>query len=129
MILLDCGLPRVGGVDVLRALKRDRRCSWIPIIMMTAAYDSEQVRQCRHLGCEAYITKWAVFLGLPGFVRRVRLHSGRVDAADRRQRTTGKVPEHHTRILDQSAVPGIVESCRYRQDLVGRKVRDGYVAP
>jgi CheY-like chemotaxis protein len=72
LILLDCGLPRVGGVGVLRALKSDRRCSRIPVIMMTTANSREEARQCLRLGCEAYVTKWTVFLGLPGFVNSIR---------------------------------------------------------
>jgi len=68
LVLLDCGLPQVGGIGTLMAIKRDPRYSWIPIIVMTAAFNRQHAEQIRHLGGEAYVTKWAVFLGLPSFV-------------------------------------------------------------
>lgn len=77
LLLLDSGLPRTGGVGVLKALKSDRRYSWLPVIIMTTANDLQQAERYRRLGCEAYITKWTVFLGLPGFVRRIRLLADR----------------------------------------------------
>ena len=86
LILLDCGLPREGGIGVLRSLKRDRRCSWIPVIMMTSSKSRQQSEQFRRLGCEACVTKWAVFLALPDFVRRVRfLADSAVRIASRRK--------------------------------------------
>ena len=70
LVFLDCGLPEPGAPYALGTLKSDWRYSWIPVIMMSATDDGQQAEQYRHLGCEAYMTKWAVFLGLPGFVSR-----------------------------------------------------------
>jgi len=68
LVFLDEKLPHIDGVGVVRALQRDGRTREIPIVMMTSAYNRQRAEQCRTLGCEAYITKWAVFLGLPPFV-------------------------------------------------------------
>ncbi len=77
LVLLDCGLPSVCALDVLGALKNDWRYSWMPVIMMTTTDDRRKAEEYRHLGCEAYVTKWAVFLGLRGFVTKVRFLANR----------------------------------------------------
>jgi CheY-like chemotaxis protein len=77
LLLLDSGLPRTGGIGVLKILKGDRRYRWLPVIIMTSASNFRQAEQYRRLGCEACITKWTVFLGLPGFMRRIRLLADR----------------------------------------------------
>lgn len=73
LILLDVKLPGLSGMDVLRELKRDRCLCRAPVVMMTTAFDSEQAAQCRGLGCDLYVAKWTVFLGLPGFAGRIRV--------------------------------------------------------
>ena len=90
LVLLDCRLPQVGGIGALTALKRDRRYSWIPIIMMTTSYGCQHAEQCRHLECEAYLTKWTVFLGLPAFVGRLRFLAGRATRIASLRLTTGR---------------------------------------
>ncbi len=73
LALLDVGLPDLSGIDVLRELKRDRCLCRIPVVMMTTAFNFEQSAECRGLGCDLYVAKWTIFLGLPGFARRIRV--------------------------------------------------------
>lgn len=125
LILLDCGLPRVGGVSVLRALKSDQLYSWIPVIMVTTASSRRQAEQCRRLGCEAYITKWAVFLGLPGFVRRIRFLADRATCITSCRLVTGGSPGCPAGTLALCSTPDVARTGRQRQTCIGKEVQDG----
>lgn len=73
LIFLDVRLPGLSGIDVLRELKCDPCLSRNPVVMMTARSNAEQAAECRGLGCDLYVDKWTVFLGLPGFAKRIRV--------------------------------------------------------
>ena len=129
LLLLDCGLPRAGALDVLGTLKSDWRYSWIPAIMMTTTDDGQQAEQYRHLGCEAYITKWAVFLGLPGFVARVRFLANRAVRIASRRRFIAEVHGCDTGTLDVRSVSDIARPRPYKQERTGKEVKDESAAP
>lgn len=57
LLLLDINMPRMDGVQVLRAMKADDRTSKIPAIMLTTTDDPREVARCYELGCSVYITK------------------------------------------------------------------------
>src|SRR5689334_3982287 len=54
LIVLDLGLPRMDGLDVARALRRD---SAVPIIMLTARSDESDKLVGLELGADDYMTK------------------------------------------------------------------------
>jgi DNA-binding response OmpR family regulator len=54
LLVLDLGLPRLDGLDVARALRRD---SAIPIIMLTARSDEADKLVGLELGADDYLTK------------------------------------------------------------------------
>lgn len=57
LLLLDIRMPKVDGVDVLRALKEDEVLRKIPVIMLTTTDDPREVERCHELGCSHYIVK------------------------------------------------------------------------
>lgn len=57
LILLDLNMPVMGGVEVLRRLKADKRTQRIPVIILTTTDDAKEVSKCYELGCNLYITK------------------------------------------------------------------------
>jgi DNA-binding response OmpR family regulator len=57
MILLDIGLPKVPGHDVLKAIKGDDRVRYIPVIMLTTSGDPGDVARCYDLGANSYVVK------------------------------------------------------------------------
>lgn len=57
IILLDLHLPKVPGLEVLRRLKSDERTRGIPVIVLTVSHRSEDFREARQLGADAYIVK------------------------------------------------------------------------
>jgi two-component system, response regulator len=57
LILLDLGLPKVDGLEVLRRVKADPRTSSIPVIVLTASARDRDLQASKQLGAEAYIIK------------------------------------------------------------------------
>lgn len=82
LILLDLKLPGLSGMEVLRELKRDKSLCLNPVVMMTTALNSEQAAECRGLGGDLYVSKWTVFLALPGFASRLRVVLDRYSSED-----------------------------------------------
>ena len=57
LVLLDLMLPHVGGIDVCRTLKSDRRTAGVPIVMVTAKGEDADVVLGLELGADDYVTK------------------------------------------------------------------------
>ena len=57
MLLLDIGMPKVDGVEVLRQIKVDPEFKKVPIIMLTTTDDPREIENCYNLGCSCYVTK------------------------------------------------------------------------
>ncbi len=74
LIVLDLGLPKMDGLDVTRALRRQ---SNVPIIMLTARVDEADKLAGLELGADDYITKP---FSPKELVARVRAVFRRVDA-------------------------------------------------
>lgn len=129
VILLDWGLPDEGGAGVLRVLKRDRRYRSIPAIMMTAAYNPQQAEQCRRLGCVAYMTKWTVFLGLPGFVNRLRFLAARGSWIASHRQSAGGSRRCVADSLDLRSLSTPSGTFRPRRGSLGKEVTDESSTP
>ncbi len=56
-IVLDRMMPRLGGMEVLKAVKKDPRFADIPVIMQSAASAREQILQGIEAGVYYYLTK------------------------------------------------------------------------
>lgn len=57
VILLDVKLPRVDGLDVLRALKAHPIYCTIPIVMLTSSAEDVDIQTAYQLGANSYIVK------------------------------------------------------------------------
>ncbi|MDZ4278183.1 MAG: response regulator [Dehalococcoidia bacterium] len=70
VILLDLGLPRVNGIEVLRALRANPGVSAVPVIVLSGSDREEDIAVCQELGSNAYIQKP---LNVPKFVRALEV--------------------------------------------------------
>jgi CheY-like chemotaxis protein len=50
-------MPRVGGIEVTRALKSDDRTKRIPIVIMTSSKEESDIADSYNLGANSYIVK------------------------------------------------------------------------
>ena len=57
LILLDLKLPKVDGLEVLKQLRTDARTQFLPIVIMTASQDEQDLIQSYKLGANSYIRK------------------------------------------------------------------------
>jgi DNA-binding response OmpR family regulator len=69
LILLDVMMPKRDGLDVCRTLKADHLLPFMPIILMTARADSEDIVRGLEAGADEYLTKPVDHVALVARVR------------------------------------------------------------
>lgn len=88
LILLDMLLPKMSGLDVLRALKKDASTKTIPVVVITGMAQKNAAR-LQEDGASAFLEKSALELdkGSERLLEEVRMIVGRL-AGERAKRTT-----------------------------------------
>jgi CheY-like chemotaxis protein len=56
-ILLDLGLPKISGLEVLRQLRSHPKSSAIPVVVLTTSAEDRDIQEAYKLGCNSYIVK------------------------------------------------------------------------
>ncbi len=69
LILLDLGLPKKDGREVLKEIKQDEELKSIPVVILTASTDEEDIAATEKLEVESYMTKP---VDLPKFLQLVK---------------------------------------------------------
>jgi len=57
VIILDIMMPKINGFDVCRRLKADKNYKDIPVIILTARFQPNDIKFSKDVGADAYITK------------------------------------------------------------------------
>jgi two-component system, response regulator len=57
LVLLDLKLPKVDGLEVLRALRSEIRTRYLPVVVMTSSKLEEDMIKSYRLGVNSYIQK------------------------------------------------------------------------
>ena len=57
LVLLDLKLPKVDGLEVLRALREDPRTRLLPVVMMTSSDQETDMVKSYELGVNSYLVK------------------------------------------------------------------------
>ncbi|HEY0159496.1 MAG TPA: response regulator [Thermoanaerobaculia bacterium] len=57
VVLLDLKLPRIDGLQVLRALRADARTSLMPVVVLTSSREEHDLVESYKLGVNSYIRK------------------------------------------------------------------------
>ncbi|HET6765230.1 MAG TPA: response regulator [Longimicrobiaceae bacterium] len=57
LVLLDLKLPRIDGLEVIRRIRAEARTRLVPIVVLTASRQEEDVLRSYALGANAYVRK------------------------------------------------------------------------
>jgi two-component system response regulator len=57
VVLLDLKLPKVSGLEVLRALKQDEKTRSIPVVVVTSSREDPDIKTAYGLGANSYVVK------------------------------------------------------------------------
>lgn len=57
VVLLDLKLPKVNGLEVLRAIKNDEILRHIPVVVVTSSTEDPDIQSAYELGANSYVVK------------------------------------------------------------------------
>ena len=57
VVLLDLKLPKIGGLEVLAAIKADERTKQVPVVVVTSSREDPDVKAAYALGANSYVVK------------------------------------------------------------------------
>lgn len=57
IVLMDLKMPKVGGLEVLRAMKDHDRTRRIPVVLLTSSKEERDIREAYHIGANSYVVK------------------------------------------------------------------------
>ena len=57
LILLDLNMPKIGGLEVLAAIRKDQQLRSVPVIVLTSSPAPDEQQAARRLGVVHYLQK------------------------------------------------------------------------
>ncbi len=57
VVLLDLKLPKLNGLEVLRAIKAEEKISSLPVVMVTSSNEDPDIKAAYALGANSYVVK------------------------------------------------------------------------
>jgi len=84
VILLDLKMPRVDGLEVLRAVKQHAELCHIPVVMLTSSREERDLVESYRLGVNAYVVKPMDFRQFTDAVRQIGVFWAVLNRAPRR---------------------------------------------
>ena len=74
VVLLDLGLPKVDGLDVLRQARQHPVWRQIPFIVLTTSSESGDISRAYELGVNSYIVKPVSFAAFTDVVKQIKAY-------------------------------------------------------
>lgn len=74
LVLLDLKLPKVDGLEVLRAIKQNPKTRSIPVVILTSSFEQKDIVESYNLGVSSYIVKPVEFDGFMAAVTELGLY-------------------------------------------------------
>lgn len=74
VVLLDLNLPKLSGLEVLRALRGDPRTRLLPVVILTSSKQDRDLVEGYQLGANSYIVKPVDFVQFSEAIRQLGLY-------------------------------------------------------
>lgn len=74
VILLDLRLPKVDGIEVLRALRADSKTKELPVVVLTSSKEEQDLVETYRLGVNSYVSKPVAFKEFADTVTQLGLY-------------------------------------------------------
>ena len=71
VLLLDIKMPRMDGIEVLRAIRNDPALKTLPVVMLTSSREQPDLKRSYELGANAYVVKPVDFRDFMEAVKQV----------------------------------------------------------
>jgi CheY-like chemotaxis protein len=74
VVLLDLNLPKMGGLEVLRAIRADERTKLLPVVILTSSKEDKDLAGGYEFGANSYIVKPVDFTRFAEAVRQLGMY-------------------------------------------------------
>ncbi|MCX6554670.1 MAG: response regulator [Candidatus Aminicenantes bacterium] len=71
VLLLDIKMPRMDGIEVLKAIRSDPALKMLSVVMLTSSREEPDLKKCYELGVNAYVVKPVDFTDFIEAVKQV----------------------------------------------------------
>ena len=71
LILMDLSMPKMGGIDLLRAIRARGETRYIPVVVFTSSKNVQDIADCYKAGANSYISKPTDFASFQADLRQV----------------------------------------------------------
>jgi CheY-like chemotaxis protein len=74
LVLLDLKLPKLSGLEVLRAMRAHPTTKRVPVVLLTSSKEDQDVFAAYDLGANSYVRKPVAFADFAEAVRQLGLY-------------------------------------------------------
>jgi len=71
VMLLDIKMPRMDGIEVLKAIRNDDKLKLLPVVMLTSSREEPDLKKCYDIGVNAYVVKPVNFIDFISAIKQI----------------------------------------------------------